>query len=64
MEIARQEQTLEALKVAIADKDKPLKVAQTRLQSRELRPGAELCHDPVNTRLLSEVQELTEQTLR
>ncbi|CAB1347669.1 unnamed protein product [Coregonus sp. 'balchen'] len=58
-EVASQEWNLEALRVAIEDKAGPLKVAQTRLSARSQRPSIELCHDPVQVRLLSEVQELT-----
>ncbi|KAG9264883.1 tektin-1 [Astyanax mexicanus] len=64
VEIASQEQNMEALKVAIADKESPLKVAQTRLYARSQRPSIELCHDPVHTRLLSEVQELADHITR
>ncbi|XP_062872833.1 tektin-1 [Trichomycterus rosablanca] len=59
VEISSQEQNIEALKVALADKEGPLNVAQTRLHARRQRPSVELCYDPVQTRLLSEVQELT-----
>ncbi|XP_071214540.1 tektin-1-like [Salvelinus alpinus] len=58
-EVASQEWNLEALRVAIEDKAGPLKVAQTRLSARSQRPIIELYHDPVQVRLLSEVQELT-----
>ncbi|XP_024298038.1 tektin-1 [Oncorhynchus tshawytscha] len=58
-EVASQECNLEALRVAIDDKAGPLKVAQTRLSARSQRPSIELCHDPAQVRLLSEVQELT-----
>ncbi|XP_066533685.1 tektin-1 [Hoplias malabaricus] len=64
IEIASQEQNLEALKVAISDKEGPLKVAQTRLSARSQRPNIELCHDSAHTRLLSEVQELIGQIAR
>ena len=57
-EISSQEKNLEALHVAIADKEAPLKMAQTRLMARSQRPSWELCHDPVQVRLLEEVQEL------
>ncbi|KAI4902340.1 hypothetical protein NFI96_014072 [Prochilodus magdalenae] len=59
VEIANQEQNVDSLKVAIADKEDPLKVAKTRLLARSQRPSVELCYDSVHTRLLSEVQELT-----
>ncbi|XP_039526416.1 tektin-1 [Pimephales promelas] len=58
-EIANQEKNLEALKVAIAEKEAPLKVAQTRLSARSQRPNVELCRDPAQIRLLAEVKELT-----
>ncbi|XP_067102937.1 tektin-1 [Osmerus mordax] len=57
-EISSQEKNLEALHVAITDKEAPLKMAQTRLMARSQRPSWELCHDPVQVRLLEEVQEL------
>ncbi|XP_067307767.1 tektin-1 [Pseudorasbora parva] len=57
-EIASQENNLEALKVAITEKEAPLKVAQTRLSARSQRPNVELCHDPAQIRLLEEVKEL------
>ncbi|KAG8590138.1 hypothetical protein GDO81_006651 [Engystomops pustulosus] len=57
-EISSQEKNIEALKKAIADKEGPIKVAQTRLETRTLRPNAELCRDPVQYRLISEVQEI------
>ncbi|XP_028818406.1 tektin-1 [Denticeps clupeoides] len=58
-EIGSQERNLEYLKVAIGDKEGPLKVAQARLSARSQRPNVELCHDPAHLKLLSEVQELT-----
>ncbi|CAH2224143.1 tektin-1 [Pelobates cultripes] len=58
-EISSQEKNIEHLKKAISDKEGPIKVAQTRLETRTLRPNVELCHDPVQYRLLNEVQELT-----
>ncbi|XP_016119269.1 inositol polyphosphate 5-phosphatase K-like [Sinocyclocheilus grahami] len=57
-ETANQEKNLESLRVAIAEKDAPFKVAQTRLFSRSQRPNVELCHDPAQIRLLEEVKEL------
>ncbi|KAL2096098.1 hypothetical protein ACEWY4_008246 [Coilia grayii] len=60
-ELASQERNVEALRVAIADKEGPLRVAQTRLSARSLRPNVELCHDSAQSQLLREVQELTHQ---
>ncbi|XP_043114385.1 tektin-1 [Puntigrus tetrazona] len=57
-ETANQEKNLESLRVAVAEKEAPLKVAQTRLSSRSQRPNVELCHDPAQIRLLKEVKEL------
>uniref|UniRef100_A0A8C2EB00 Tektin-1 n=1 Tax=Cyprinus carpio TaxID=7962 RepID=A0A8C2EB00_CYPCA len=57
-ETANQEKNLESLRVAIAEKEAPLKVAQTRLSTRSQRPNVELCHDPAQIRLLEEVKEL------
>uniref|UniRef100_A0A672ME63 Tektin n=1 Tax=Sinocyclocheilus grahami TaxID=75366 RepID=A0A672ME63_SINGR len=57
-ETANQEKNLESLRVAITEKEAPLKVAQTRLSTRSQRPNVELCHDPAQIRLLEEVKEL------
>ncbi|XP_068100256.1 tektin-4 [Hyperolius riggenbachi] len=59
-EIRDQENNISALKQAIKDKEAPMKVAQTRLYERSYRPNVELCRDPVQFRLVSEVGELTE----
>ncbi|XP_077130509.1 tektin-4-like isoform X2 [Ranitomeya variabilis] len=59
-EIGDQENNMAALKQAIKDKEAPMKVAQTRLYQRSYRPNVELCRDPVQFRLVSEVGELTE----
>ncbi|XP_040297031.1 tektin-4 [Bufo bufo] len=59
-EIGDQENNIAALKQAITDKEAPMKVAQTRLYQRSFRPNVELCRDPVQFRLVSEVGELTE----
>uniref|UniRef100_A0A8C4WPZ7 Tektin n=1 Tax=Gopherus evgoodei TaxID=1825980 RepID=A0A8C4WPZ7_9SAUR len=59
-EIGDQENNIAALKQAIKDKEAPLKVAQTRLYDRSFRPNVELCRDPAQFRLISEVEELTE----
>lgn len=59
-EIGDQENNIASLKEAIKDKEAPMKVAQTRLYQRSYRPNVELCRDPVQFRLVSEVGELTE----
>ena len=40
------EKNIANLKQGIRDKDDPMKVAQTRLETRTYRPGVELCRDP------------------
>ncbi|NXM96007.1 TEKT1 protein, partial [Sylvia borin] len=63
-EIAAQEKNIAALKKAIADKEGPIKVAQTRLEARNHRPNVELCFDTVHSSLMSEVQEITKNIQR
>ncbi|NWV67539.1 TEKT1 protein, partial [Malurus elegans] len=63
-EIASQEKNIAALKKAIADKEGPVKVAQTRLEARNHRPNVELCFDTVHCSLMSEVQEITKNIQR
>ncbi|KAF7249916.1 hypothetical protein EG68_09078, partial [Paragonimus skrjabini miyazakii] len=57
-EIAIQEKNIADLREAIRAKDDPLKVAQTRLHMRQLRPNMELCKDPVQESLVTEVDIL------
>ncbi|XP_066058124.1 tektin-1 isoform X2 [Chamaea fasciata] len=63
-EIAAQEKNIAALKKAIADKEGPVKVAQTRLEARNHRPNVELCFDTVHSSLMSEVKEITKNIQR
>ena len=49
---------LDNLKMAIAEKENPLKLAHTRLDKRSRRPGIELCADAPQYRLVSEVGEI------
>ncbi|XP_054250314.1 tektin-1 [Indicator indicator] len=63
-ETASQEKNIAALRKAIADKEGPAKVAHTRLEARNCRPNVELCYDPVQHRLTSEVQEITQNIQR
>ncbi|NXQ29609.1 TEKT1 protein, partial [Alaudala cheleensis] len=63
-ETASQEKNIAALKKAIADKEGPVKVAQTRLEARNHRPNVELCYDIVHSSLMSEVQEITKNIQR
>ena len=58
-EIAAMEQNIAMLKKAIADKEAPMKVSQTRLENRIFRPNVELCRDRVQYRLLEEVFEIS-----
>lgn len=57
-EIAQTERNINDLKKAIKDKENPMKVAQTRLHTREARPNVELCRDPVQYNLVGEVHEI------
>ncbi|NXT72342.1 TEKT1 protein, partial [Chaetops frenatus] len=63
-ETASQEKNIAALKKAIADKEGPAKLAQTRLEARNHRPNVELCYDTVHCSLMSEVQEITKNIQR
>jgi len=57
-EVAAMENNITDLKKAIKDKENPMKVAQTRLKTREDRPNVELCRDPVQYGLVNEVAEI------
>jgi len=57
-EIFDMEKNIELLKKAIQDKEAPMQVAQTRLDTRVRRPNVELCRDPVQHRLVEEVGEI------
>ncbi|KAK3578211.1 hypothetical protein CHS0354_020580 [Potamilus streckersoni] len=59
-EIFDMEKNIEFLKKAIQDKEAPMQVAQTRLDTRIRRPNVELCRDPVQHRLVEEVYEITD----
>lgn len=52
------EENITRLKKAIQDKEQPMKLSQTRLDIRTNRPNVELCRDPVQYRLISEVSEI------
>ena len=55
-----QEKLIRQLKKGIRDKEKPLKVAQSRLQARTHRPGVELCRDAPHHRIVAEVGQIRE----
>ncbi|KAK7475030.1 hypothetical protein BaRGS_00033711 [Batillaria attramentaria] len=57
-QIKETEENIARLKKAIADKEAPLKLAHTRLDTRTDRPNVELCRDAVQYRLIEEVHEL------
>lgn len=65
-EIFATEQTIAQIQRAIAEKDSPMRVAQTRLDERTRRPNIELCRDPTQLRLVDEVSTIdqTVQLLR
>lgn len=52
------EENIAGLEKAIAAKANPMKLAQTRLGTRTERPNVELCRDPVQYRLIEEVQTI------
>jgi len=47
------EKNIELLKKAIQDKEAPMQVAHTRLDTRIRRPNVELCRDPVQHRYVN-----------
>jgi tektin-4 len=58
-DISQTEKSIADLKKAILDKEDPMKVAQTRLHTREFRPKVELCRDPAQYGLVDEVHQLS-----
>merc|ERR1739838_961963 len=58
-EIGEQEKNITELTKAIEDKHAAMMVSQTRLAERSHRPNVELCRDPVQYRLIAEVNEIT-----
>ncbi len=54
------EKCIEKIKTAIAAKNPPLKLAQTRLKKRLRRPEVENCNDAPHSKLIEEVSELLE----
>ena len=57
-EIEAMEENIGSLKEAMAAKEGPMQLAQTRLDHRSLRPNTELVRDPVQYGLVSEVGEI------
>jgi len=58
-QIKEQEENIATLEMAIQAKEAPMKVAQTRLETRQNRPNVELCRDAVQYRLIEEVNEIS-----
>ncbi|XP_068174174.1 tektin-1 isoform X2 [Antennarius striatus] len=58
-ELTSQHKTREDLVVAMTETEHILSLAQARLALRRQRPPKEQCHDPAQSRLLAEVQQLT-----
>merc|ERR1739844_133696 len=58
-EIGAMEENIARLKRAIAEKEAPMKVSQTRLENRTGCPNVELCRDRVQYRLIEEVVEIS-----
>ena len=52
------EDNIDRLRNAIAAKEDPLKLAETRLENRSYRPNVELCRDPVQYKLVEEVGQI------
>ena len=52
------EENIICLGKSINDKEQPMKLAQTRLDTRTNRPNVELCRDPVQYRLIQEVNAI------
>jgi tektin-3 len=59
-EIFDMDKNIEYIKKCISDKEAPLMVAQTRLDTRLRRPNMDLCRDPAQHRLVQEVYEIRE----
>ncbi|XP_075264962.1 tektin-1-like isoform X1 [Convolutriloba macropyga] len=64
IEIGEVEQTIDKLSQAIAAKQPPLMVAETRLNERTDRPNIELCRDAPQYRLIGEVAQINESIRR
>ncbi|XP_042269426.1 tektin-1 [Thunnus maccoyii] len=58
-EFASQQRIKEDLQVSITENQHFQSLAQARLTLRHQRPGKEQCHDPAQSQLLAEVQQLT-----
>lgn len=63
-EIGEMEANIEKLKQAINEKQAPMKVSQTRGDHRTQRPNVELCRDPVQYRLINEMNEINANVMR
>lgn len=63
-QIVDQQENIKSLAKAIEDKDIPMKLSHTRLDTRSQRPNVELCHDAVQSRLVAEVGELNDHIAR
>ena len=57
-QIQQMEDNIDKIEKAIVAKEPPLMVAQTRLGNRSSRPDIELCRDPVQYRLIEEVNQI------
>uniref|UniRef100_A0A665UKG0 Tektin n=1 Tax=Echeneis naucrates TaxID=173247 RepID=A0A665UKG0_ECHNA len=57
-QIGAQERNIVALQEAIHNKEAPLRVAQSRLYLRSLRPNVELCRDEAQLSLEAEVRQI------
>jgi len=63
-EISDMESNIASLRQAIQDKEAPMQVSQTRLDTRTHRPNIELCRDRVQYKLVDEVGEISHNISR
>ena len=56
--------TIRQLEIAIDAKDGPLKLAETRLENRQMRPMQELCTDLPLEGLIEEVQTIKDSIVK
>ena len=63
-QIAELEKSMRELEIAIADKDAPLMVSESRMGLRQNRPNIELCRDPALFRLNEEAIDIENNILR
>ncbi|XP_022105125.1 tektin-1-like [Acanthaster planci] len=63
-QIQEMEKNIQSLTKAVEDKMGPMKLSQTRLDTRTNRPNVELCRDPVQYRLINETAEISQSVAK